>query len=149
MTDSDVHILLRSYPQIYLACHVEHRTRASSPTGLTARDGTLLAHVEDPEGSSPARLARHLGVAPSTLSAALSRLEAGGLLRLDADPADARRRIVRLTDAGRQAFSRDSVLDPERVSELLSRMAPADRRKAVEGLKLLGDAARRYQEEKG
>lgn len=149
MTDSDLHILLRSYPRIYLACHVEHRTRASSPTGLTARDGTLLAHIDDPEGSSPARLARHLGVAPSTLSAALSRLDAGGLLRLDPDPADARRRVVRLTAAGREAVARDSVLDPQRVSELLSRMAPADRRRAVAGLRLLGDAAQRYQEEKG
>ena len=65
--DDDLLAVLRAYPQIYLACHVEHRTRSSSPSGLTARDSSLLAHVDDPQGSSPAALARHLGVAPSTL----------------------------------------------------------------------------------
>ncbi|HWT12442.1 MAG TPA: MarR family winged helix-turn-helix transcriptional regulator [Allosphingosinicella sp.] len=144
--DPDVLDVLRSYPQIYLACHVEHRTRASSPTGLTARDGTLLAHVEDPPGSSPAMLARHLGVARSTLSAALARLESQGMLRLEGDPADARRRLVRLTAEGRAAVARDSVLDPARVAALLALMPAAERRSAVAGLKLLAAAARRHQE---
>jgi DNA-binding MarR family transcriptional regulator len=147
MEDPDVLAVLRSYPRIYLACHVEHRTRASSPTGLTARDSSLLAHVEDPAGSSPALLARHLGVAASTLSAALARLETAGMLRLDPDPADARRRLVRLTGPGREAVARDSVLDPGRVEALLAKLTPAERRRAVEGLRLLGDAARRLQEE--
>lgn len=147
MEEADVLEVLRAYPSIYLACHVEHRTRASSPTGLTARDGSLLAHVGDPGGSSPARLARHLGVAASTLSAALARLEAAGMLRLDTDPADARRRLVRLTDAGREAVARDSVLDPERVEALLAKLSAAERKRAVDGLRLLGDAARRLQEE--
>jgi DNA-binding MarR family transcriptional regulator len=146
MTDPDVLDVLRSYPAIYLACHVEHRSRASSPTGLTARDGTLLAHVEDPDGSSPARLARHLGITPPSLSAALARLERQGLLRLEIDPADARRRIVRLTQEGRQAVSRDSVLDSQRVAALLARLDADERRRAVDGLKLLAGAAHRLQE---
>lgn len=149
MTDPDLLDVLRSYPAIYLACHVEHRTRASSPTGLTARDGTLLSHIEDPAGSSPARLARHLGIAPSTLSAALARLERQGLLRLDADPDDARRRVVRLTQEGREAVARDSVLDAARVAALLARLDPDERRRAVEGLKLLASAAHRLQEGEG
>jgi DNA-binding MarR family transcriptional regulator len=143
--EDDVLAILRSYPQIYLACHVEHRTRGSSPTGLTARDGTLLAHIEE-EGSSPARLARHLGVAPSTLSAALARLEGNGILRLEADPKDARRRVIRLTGAGREAVARDSVLDPDRVAAMLHSMPPRERRRAIEGLTLLAAAARRQQE---
>jgi DNA-binding MarR family transcriptional regulator len=146
MEDPDVLDVLRAYPRIYLACHVEHRTRASSPTGLTARDGSLLAHVADPEGSSPARLARHLGIAASTLSAALARLESAGMLRTDPDPGDARRRLVRLTAAGREAVASDSVLDADRVAALLARLSRAERRRAVDGLKLLGEAARRLRE---
>ena len=149
MEDPEILAVLRAYPAIYLACHVEHRTRASSPTGLTARDGSLLAHVEDPGGSSPARLARHLGIAASTLSAALARLESAGMLSLDPDPGDARRRLVRLTAAGREAVARDSVLDPERVAALLAKLSPAERRRAVAGLRLLADAARRLQEGEG
>jgi DNA-binding MarR family transcriptional regulator len=69
--------------------------------------------------------------------------------RLDPDPADARRRLVRLTDAGRDAVARDSVLDPQRVAALLGKLPPAERRRAVDGLRLLGEAARRLQEEEG
>lgn len=146
--EDDVLDVLRSYPQIYFACHVAHRTRGASPTGLTGRDGSLLAHV-DPNGSSPALLARHLGISPSTLSAALSRLAALELLSIEPDPADARRRVVRLSGKGREAVSRDSVLDSGRVGALLAAMAPAERRRAVEGLRLLAAAARRMQEEEG
>jgi DNA-binding MarR family transcriptional regulator len=146
MTDADVLDVLRLYPQIYLACHVEHRTRASSPTGRTARDGSLLAHIEEAGCASPATLARHLGVSASTLSAALARLQQQGMLRLERDPADARRRIVSLTKAGREAVSSDSVLDAERVAVLLSRLTRPDRRKAIEGLKLLARAARACRE---
>jgi DNA-binding MarR family transcriptional regulator len=145
--EPDIFDILRSYPQIYLACHVEHRTRSSSPTGLTSRDSTVLAHVDDPQGSSPASLARHLGVAASTLSAALTRLEREGLLSVERDPGDGRRRVVRLTEGGRQAIARESVLDPERVARLLSAMAPDDRAGAVRGLKALASAARRLRDE--
>lgn len=144
--DDELLEVLRAYPQIYLACHVEHRTRASSPSGLTSRDSALLAHVEDPGGSSPAALARHLGVARSTLSAALARLGRQGLLTLDEDQADARRRLVRLTAAGRTALVANSVLDPERLGAVLAGMGAGDRRKAVEGLKLLASAALCYRE---
>ena len=143
--DQDVFDVLRCYPQVYLACHVEHRTRASSPTGLTERDGSLLAHVDD-QGSSPAALARHLGIAPSTLSASLSRLEERGLLHVEGDPQDGRRRLVRLTATGRDAIASHSVLDPRRLALLLSQMSPDERRRAVEGLKALAQAARLYRE---
>ncbi len=144
--DDDLIAVLRAYPQIYLACHVEHRTRSSSPSGLTSRDASLLAHVEDPAGSSPAALARHLGVAPSTLSAALARLQGQRLLTLDEDAADARRRRVRLTDSGREALVGNSVLDPARLAAVLALMPAAARRRAVAGLTLLAAAARDYRE---
>lgn len=144
--DRDLLDVLRAYPQIYLACHREHRTRASSPSGLTSRDAALLAHVDDPAGSGAAALARHLGIAASTLSAALARLEAQGMVRLDGDPADARRRVIRLTDAGREKLASESVLDPERLAALLALMPAADRRRAVAGLNALAAAARRLRE---
>lgn len=145
MTDPDITAIQRAYPQIYLACHVEHRARASSPTGLTARDATLLAHVEE-GGSSPAALARHLGIAPSTLSAAAARLAGDGLLRIEADPSDARRRLILLTEAGRAAIGDENVLDSRRLAALLARLSPAERRRAVDGLNLLAAAARACRE---
>lgn len=147
MTDPDVLAVIRAYPQIYLACHVEHRSRANSPTGLTAREAGILAHVDDPAGSGPARLARHLGVAPSTLSAALARLAGQGMLTLDDDPGDARRRRVRLTAKGRAALVSGSVLDPARLAAVLGGMDAQARRRAVDGLGLLAAAALVWREE--
>lgn len=147
--DQHVFEILRAYPQVYLACHVEHRTRGASPTGLTERDGSVLAHIDDREGTRPAELARHLGIARSTLSATLARLEQAGLLDIDADASDRRRRRIRLTEHGRAAIASHSVLDPERLAALLARLAPAERIQAVEGMRLLAGAARRYREAQG
>lgn len=145
--DPDILDVLRAYPQIYLACHVEHRTRERSASGLTSREASFLAHIEEPGGTSPGALARHLGIGRSTLSAALVRLEGLGLVENARDAEDARRKRVRLTAAGRRALADDSVLDAERVAVMLAAMAPEDRRRAVDGLKALAAAARRMREE--
>jgi DNA-binding MarR family transcriptional regulator len=145
MDDPDLLAVLRAYPQIYLACHVEHRTRGSSDSGLTSREASFLTHVE-PDGSSPAALARHLGIGRSTLSAALARLERLGLVSARPDPGDARRKRVCLTETGRAAISESSVLHAPRVVALLASMPPDERRRGVEGLTLLAAAARRLRE---
>lgn len=149
MIEPDVFAVLRAYPQLYFACHVEHRTRARAPDGLTSRDAGLLAHVEAADGVSPALLARHFGVAPSTLSAALTRLAGQGLVDVAADPDDARRRLVRLTDTGREALAAGSVLDPDRLTAVMARLNRAERQQAVAGLRLLAGAARAWREESG
>lgn len=140
--DDQVFAVLRAYPAIYMACHVEHRSRGQSRSGLTSRDASLLAHVDD-GGTTAGAMARHLGLAASTLSAALARLAAAGFLTVARDPADARRRTVRLTDTGRAALAADSVLEPERVATLLAELDSGERERAVEGLALLARAARR------
>lgn len=147
--NADLIAVLRAYPQIYLACHVAHRTRGSSDNGLTSREAAFLAHVDNPDGSSPAALARHLGIGRPTLSAALARLEALGLVAIAADPGDARRKRVRLTDAGRRAVAESSVLDADRVASLLAGMEPEERRCAVDGLTALARAARRMRDRGG
>jgi hypothetical protein len=48
-----------------------------------------------------------------------------------------------------EAVARDSVLDAERVGALLAKLPLPERRRAVQGLKLLADAAQQLQEEKG
>jgi DNA-binding MarR family transcriptional regulator len=71
------------------------------------------------------------------------------MLTLDADPKDARRRLVRLTAGGRAALAAGSVLDPARLAAVLGGMEAEERRRAVEGLGLLAAAARAWREEKG
>lgn len=130
------------YPQIYLACHVDHKRPRTTRSGISPRDSSLLAHLDERAPSTPAALARHLGIGAPTLSAALKRLARLGYVSQTKDAEDARRTELRLTAAGARAMSESSVLDSARVQALLKRLAPAERARALDGLALLARAAR-------
>jgi DNA-binding MarR family transcriptional regulator len=110
--------------------------------GPFAADSSILAHLDTVVPTSPRTLAAHLGVAPSTLSAALARLERLGYIASTPVAEDRRRRHLTLTDRGAEAMAETSVLDRERVKKLLAALSPKDRAAAVRGLGLLAHAAR-------
>ncbi len=103
---------------------------------------SILAHLDRETGTSPRTLAAHLSVAPSTLSAAVTRLADLGYIKSDATVSDKRHRELRLTKLGAQAMSSTSVLDRERVVDLVATLTPDERDAAVRGLRLLARAAR-------
>jgi DNA-binding MarR family transcriptional regulator len=138
----DVQLVQKYYPQIYLACHTGHTTR-SSTTGLTPRDSSLLAHLDERTPITPTELARHLGIGKPTLSAAVKRLVRNGLIRVDRNPADGRVLHLRLARGGAKAMRASSVLEPDRVRRLLHELNASERRAALRGLALLATAARR------
>jgi DNA-binding MarR family transcriptional regulator len=142
MTDDELIDLIQdAYPRIWSACHIEHRTRARpSAAGLTDREAGLLMHVPS-GGISPTELTAHLGIAKSTLSAHLTRLQSLGLVQVNALDGDQRRRVVTLTAEGRMARRADAVLDHERLAQLLATIPSAEREAAVRGLARLGEAA--------
>jgi DNA-binding MarR family transcriptional regulator len=142
MSHDGVDAVLRHYPQIYLACHVAHPRAASSPSGLSDRDSTVLGHLSESAPMTAADLARHLGIGPSSLSAILARLTARELIERREHPRDRRLVELRLTAKGKRAMQASSVLDAERVAGMLARLRPAERRAALEGLALLARAAR-------
>jgi DNA-binding MarR family transcriptional regulator len=130
-----------AYPRIYLACHTVHTRARSTPFRLSARDSSLLVHLDESEPTRPADLARHMDVGAPTLSAALRRLAALGYVTRTRASADRRGVELRLTPKGAEALGATSVLEPGRVRALLRSLAPADRRRAVAGLATLGRAA--------
>ena len=142
MRNPQVHEIQRFYPQIYLACHVDHVRAASTEWKLSSRDSSILAHLDVRQGVSPRELAAHLGVAPSTLSASIARMERLGYLTSTAVADDRRQRHLRLTPRGAEAMASTSVLDAEKVGALLQQLSPRERRAAVNGLALLARAAR-------
>ena len=146
MRPEDVFELQRLFPQIYLACHVDHVRAASTEWELSSHDSTLLVHLDREQATSPRALAAHLGVAASTLSAALARLSGLGYLTSKPAPADKRQRELRLTARGAQAIASTSVLDETRVRELLDQLDPKERAEAVRGLQLLAHAARQMKQ---
>ncbi|MGD9914074.1 MAG: MarR family winged helix-turn-helix transcriptional regulator [Rhizobiaceae bacterium] len=73
--------------------------------GLTPGDGRTLSHVGRADGARQNVLAERMGVEAMTLSGALDRLEARGLVLRQADPADRRAKLVSLTEAGAELLS--------------------------------------------
>lgn len=146
MTDEDVHELQRLYPQIYLACHTDHVRAVSTQWRISSQDSAILVHLDREYGLSPRELAKHLGISSSTLSAYLARLSALGYLTNEANKNDGRRREIRLTERGAEALSATSVLDAARVKALLNKLRPSERKEALQGLRLLADAAKKISD---
>lgn len=143
MTDDDVFEVQRLYPQIYIACHTDHVRAASTTWRISSQDASILVHLDRDDGMSPRALADHLGVAPSTLSAAIARLSELGYLTSKPNDTDRRKRELRLTARGAEAIASTSVLNAERVQAVLDKLKPDERKAAVRGLALLARAARK------
>ena len=129
------------YPRIYIACHVDHVKAASSHVHLSARDSGILAHFRDAVDVQPSKLARHLGIARSTMSQALKKLIALGYVAKQKNPSDHRKIGLQLTEQGRNAMQAASVLDHAKVEILLRQLTAAERDSALAGLALLAKAA--------
>jgi DNA-binding MarR family transcriptional regulator len=143
MKDDDVYQVQRLYPQIFVACHTDHVRAVSTQWRISSQDASILVHLDGEAGLSPRALAGHLSVAPSTLSAALSRLEKLGYLTNNPAAKDRRKRELRLTPRGAEAITATSVLDGERVRAMLNQLQASERKAALHGLALLAEAAKK------
>ena len=143
VSNRDVRLVQVAYPQIYFACHTRHVRRASTATQLSATDSTLLAHLDEHDPVRATTLAKHLGIAASTLSAAIARLAALGYVVQRRDAKDGRAIGLLLSPKGAAAMQASSVLESARVSKMLANLTPAERKRALNGLGLLARAARK------
>jgi DNA-binding MarR family transcriptional regulator len=107
---------------------------------ITSSEFDLLVHLRHaPEPTIARRLAVALGRTPAALSKALAKLEARGLVVRQGSAADRRAVHVSITDAGAAAV--DDVM-PKRLAleaSLLADLAPAERTKVADSLRLLSD----------
>lgn len=143
-------IIQYAYPQVYLACHTRHQRKRSTPHHLSARDSSILAHLDQQHFTTPARLAVHLSIARSTLSEALKRLTALGYTTQvrRASAAGARGGVaILLTPKGATAIRDTSVLEVARLRNVLERLTPAELRAVARGMSVLGSACTRPEAE--
>jgi len=139
---TSVELIQRYYPQIYLACHKRHIRASSTAYRLSARDSSILVHLNETVPVTPTELAAHLSVRGSTLSAAIRRLEQLGYLQRKKMPQDRRIVALTLTSQGAKAMAKTSVLDAERVEAVLARLNRSEQKRALEGLAILAKASR-------
>src|SRR5688572_20723257 len=136
--DHAARIVQLTYPQVYLACHTRHQRKRSTEHRLSQRDSAILAHLDEMKSITPALLAKHLGIARSTMSEALKKLIALGFV-LRAAPRSA---AVVLSDLGARAVQETSVLESDRLAGALARVPARDRQLICSGLQRLADACR-------
>ena len=131
-----------AYPQIYHACHTRHERRRSTADHLSMRDSAILVHLDRDRPLTLGALAAHLGLAASTLSEAISRLEAHGFVQKTPEQ-DRRRMALRLTAKAVRTVRATSVLESSRLKAILLRLTTEERRRVTDGLALLADGCRR------
>ncbi len=95
---------------------------------LTPETVAFLDHLAMSGPLTPGELSRHLDRAPSTLSEMIDHQLTKGLLERDRDPADARRSLVWLSPAGRDALvEARQVLDPGILAHAAGALSEAER----------------------
>jgi DNA-binding MarR family transcriptional regulator len=97
-----------------LCLHVQRAARALArrfddamrPLGLTNGQFSLMMSLNRPEPPGMAAVASLLGMDRTTLTAVLKPLQRRGLVKVTADPADRRGRLMTLTAKGRRLLAR-------------------------------------------
>jgi DNA-binding MarR family transcriptional regulator len=129
----DALLLLRALRALIRSQQISERADTSC-CGMTVAGAAViqLLYLEGPLRLGA--LSKRLGIAPSTLTRNVERIEERGLVRGVPDPDDGRALRMRLTTSGRRA-AREFERQNEHFAELLLQGLPATRRRrAVEGL---------------
>jgi DNA-binding MarR family transcriptional regulator len=99
---------------------LRRRLRASaSPAELTFPEVSALARLERGGPATSAELARVEQISPQSMGATLAGLEARGLVARSADPADGRRVVMSVTDAGLQLVNKRRDVRVEQIATAL------------------------------
>jgi DNA-binding MarR family transcriptional regulator len=133
--------VLGAYPRVYFACHARHRRDPATSEVLSERQASILDHLDGARPTGVSELAEHFGVTPATMSVTVARLVRDGYVKRRTASDDKRRAELRLTSAGERMKAAMQVLEPGLVEAVLRELAPAERRRAIEGLELLARAA--------
>jgi DNA-binding MarR family transcriptional regulator len=115
--------------------------------GLTVAQAATLEALGATPRMRLGALSRRLGIAPSTLTRNLARLEDEHLVERVADPADGRAFHVTLTSAGRRAAEEVEQQGVDFAEEVLARLPESDRGAVVSAFEHLLEAVRQATED--
>lgn len=97
------------------------------PDDLTGPQFTVLGVLYLHGSMDQRTLGEHSGLDKSTAAPVLERLRGRGLIAITRDPADARRKLLDLTAAGRDTVARAAPKAVEVEERLLAALSPAER----------------------
>jgi DNA-binding MarR family transcriptional regulator len=120
LDDQIGHVLRRAYQAASA-----HLARRLKPYNLTPRQFAALARLREMGAAPQNRLGDAVDMPRANIHTMVERLGERGLVSATPDPADGRRRIVALTDAGRALVAELIVLDAASTEDAL---APLDGR---------------------
>jgi DNA-binding MarR family transcriptional regulator len=143
MTLSDVDIVIRTVSRIVEMYRARGAWDEESGLEVTDKQARILRQLDDRDPTMVGELAEFLGVTASTMSLNLKRLDEMGCVTRARDPDDRRVMNVRLTDLGRRLRDASSLLDRGRIDSALGTLRAEERKRVLEGLALLAEAAER------
>jgi DNA-binding MarR family transcriptional regulator len=111
---------------------LNRRLRQQSLAGLSPAQASALGAIDRHGTPTLGELAAHEQVQPPTMTRIVAAMEAAGLLRRLADPADGRISRVQLTAEGRRTLSRIRSLKNAFLVKQLSGLGVAERTAALE-----------------
>jgi len=138
---SDVARLRSSFTALLRRFSISERADVQC-CGMTVAQAATLEALGREGTMRLGRLGKLLGIAPSTLTRNLTRLEEAGLVRRTSDEEDGRAAQVELTDKGSRARLRLEAIEDEFAQRVLDRLSPAARGAALDGLAALLEAVR-------
>lgn len=110
-----------------------------SPYSLT--EARVLFELAQAGQCEISALRRLVDIDAGYLSRILARFEADGLITRERSTADARRRVITLTAAGRQAFRGLDQRSAEQIGALLGRLTEAEQQRLIEAMATIREIA--------
>jgi DNA-binding MarR family transcriptional regulator len=127
---SDLHVSLGRIVRRLRQGHV--------PGDLTLAEASVLSRLDLRGPGTPSDLAHEERVRPQAMSTTLAALEVRGLVARSPDPADGRRALMSVTDAGRQLLvDRRGVKSARMARALATGFTPEEQRRLADATPLL------------
>jgi DNA-binding MarR family transcriptional regulator len=121
-----------------------HHMMKKAGANLTSEQWGVLIQLWNQKSVTQEELAYVSCVDKSTMSRALSRMERNGLIERRADPADARRKILRPTRKADALKERSVAATREMLARALENVAPHDRVVTLKVLAAVKENVRKY-----
>jgi len=138
MKDSEAQEDARRFGELFPAVYLRFHRRDGKRRELPGASRAVLQHLTLTGPLTVGELAKHLSRAQSVVSEIVEHLERDGWLERMRDPADKRRSLVWLSEAGLAELERDrEVLSRDLVARAMARMTSAERRALLRGMTAL------------